>query len=1003
MTESKLNNDNTEPSYYVAVGASAGGLEALQEFFINMPVDSGLAFIVIQHLSPDFKSVMDELLARCTKMPVLYAVDGAKVEPNYIYLIPPRKSMMIAEGKLLLTDQMPHSGLSFPIDVFFRALAEDQHHRSVGVVLSGTGSDGSRGILAIKEVGGLVMVQEPSNAKFDGMPYSAMKTGVADVVSDANHLPVKLIQFVNHPMIRNQEKSLIRQVEDNDASFQEIFKLLRERSDIDFTQYKATTVARRIERRIGVHGLNTLKEYYALLLKHPQEIQTLAKDMLIGVTRFFRDDEAFSELEKKVIPNILKSVPPGEAIRVWVAGCSTGEEAYSIAILFDEAINLLEEPHQIKIFATDVDPDAIAEASTGQFNLNVRDDISEKRVAKYFKQEEDHLTISPRIRQMVVFATHNLIKDPPFSNTHLAICRNVLIYFQQETQKRVLSMLHFSLRKNGFLFLGCSESLGLLQKYFETIHERSRIYKKSITTRLMLHPINAPSQSQENKSSGPNIEHLLRKYQSKQKHITDSPVIRQLIEDYVPACIILDQNLEIRFAFGDVTPYTQKYKSGAFSANINDVIVKELSTPISTSVHRAISEKTTVFYKNIDIEKSDGGNIHIDLRVCYIESKPTESFNIAIIFQECSEPRRPSDPAASRYDANSMKQQHIIDLETELQKSKEYLQVTVEELETTNEELQSSNEELLAANEELQSTNEELQSVNEELYTVNSEYQEKIEEVTSINAYLDNIMKSIDIGILFLDEAMLIRNYTPAATRVINLMKTDIGRPFHHISHKLQSDTLLQDIANVIERSNPFEQEIKTSDGRSILLKIVPYIVDNNESQGCVISITDITEAKQANLKISDSYSQIQKTFIPPTDENEQAPLNVLVIENEFATDKIVERLIAGCSNYVIKTCDNYHDAQQLLTKSDFDICLIDFQQGDKNALDLIGGIQNTTKLPPFIMYADLIDKHFYESAKQLGIYDILSINDLTTPLLERSIHYITRLKALSSMLSGTD
>ena len=433
-------------------------------------------------------------------------------------------------------------------------------------------------------------------------------------------------------MISNQDASLIRQVEEYEVSFQEIFKLLKERSDIDFAQYKATTVARRIERRIGVHGLNNLKEYYALLLKNSQEIQTLAKDMLIGVTRFFRDDYAFHELESKVIPAILKQAKHGEPIRVWVAGCSTGEEAYSLGILFDEAMNKIGQSFQIKIFATDVDPDAIAEASSGQFNLNVRDDISEKRVNEYFTVAEDHMAINQQIRQMVVFATHNLISDPPFSNTHLTVCRNVLIYFQSETQKRVLSMLHFSLRKEGYLFLGSSESIGAIQQYFETVHERSRIFKKSMATRLMLPAVHQPGSSHDRPNQAPDVEELLRRYQEKQKTVVSSPMIECLMQDYIPACIILNHDLEVVYALGDVTPYTRKYKTGAFSSNINQIIIEELTTAVSTSIHRAISGKTNIISEGIHIRKIDGDTLKFDLRVRYYERKPAGHFQLAIIF-----------------------------------------------------------------------------------------------------------------------------------------------------------------------------------------------------------------------------------------------------------------------------------------------------------------------------------------------------------------------------------
>ena len=1005
MSENQLDEDINKPDYYVGIGASAGGLEALQEFFKVMPPNSDLAFIVIQHLSPDFKSVMAELLGRNTRMQVHNATDGVMVQPNTVYLIPPRKNMIIAEGKLLLVDQMPDQGINFPIDIFFRALAEDQHHRAIGIVLSGTGSDGSRGIQALKEVGGLVMVQEPSSAKFDGMPYNAIKTGLADVVTEISDMASKLIQYINHPMISGKGQSLMRHVEGNQAAFKDIFSLLKQRSEIDFTQYKPTTVARRIERRIGINGLDSLQDYHDLLLRSPKEIQTLAKDMLIGVTRFFRDSEAFAELELTVIPTILKGLSEDEGVRVWVAGCSTGEEAYSIAMLFDEAISRSGISRSVKIFATDVDPDAIAEASSGQFSINVKDDLSAERVKKYFVQSEEHITVIPAIRQMVVYANHNLIKDPPFSNIHLAVCRNVLIYFQHEAQHRVMSMLHFSLQKNGFLFLGASETLGELQSHFETVGEKSHIYRKVINTRVLSTTIPPLQRNTEGRlTPAPTVEQLLRSYQSSQRINQNTLVVEGLIEDYVPPCIILSEDLEVLHVYGDVSQYTRSLKSGRFSANIKDFIAEDLSVAVSTAIHRAKSQEQNIQYDNVRLHRGEDKLVEVTLRVRYVKGKSPSPAFIIILFEEAAKPILQDDVKAIIYNADEQSQQRILDLESQLQKNQEHLQVTVEELETTNEELQSSNEELLAANEELQSTNEELQSVNEELYTVNSEYQEKIEELTQANTDLDNIMKSANIGIVFLDEAMLIRSFNPAVTEEINLLPTDIGRPFHHIAHNLIYDTLLKDIATVIDNASTLEKEITTKLGRSIVVKIGPYYNEHRTANGCVLSLIDVSETRILQNQLDDTYRELRATidsaFIAP-----KSPIKVLIVDDQAEDRKLISRALISDSNgaepeYKIHEASHADEAVNYLTQEEYDICLIDYRLGEQNALDMVRNLNPHLDLPAFIMMSEFIDANIQKEAIQLGIYDAINKDVITKDLIKRCIRYTMRQKQTETFLS---
>ena len=982
------------PKCYVAIGASAGGLEALEGLLRYMPADSGVAIIIVQHLSPDFKSVMDELLARYTSMPVVTAVDNVQVEANSVYLIPPRKNMMIAEGKLILVDQLPDRGLNFPIDIFFRSLAEDQHHRSMAVVLSGTGSDGSRGIQAIKEVGGLVIVQEPRSAKFDGMPLNAVKTGTADVVAPPNEIPEKIIQYITHPVMNDESRSLAKNVESDEAAMHEILNLLRDRSEIDFSQYKTSTIVRRIERRLGINGLDNLQDFLKLLLKSQKEIYTLAKDMLIGVTRFFRDTEAFDVMEKKVIPEILAKTPSTEPIRVWIAGCSTGEEAYSLAILFDEAMHIRGEARSVKIFATDVDPDSIAEASTGFFSPNIAEDMSEKRIQKYFTQEDEHLTIIPAIRQMVVFATHNLIKDPPFSNTQLAVCRNVLIYFQPAAQKRILSMLHFSTKKNGFLFLGSSDSLGDLTNFFEAIHEKYRVYRKIANSRSSDGTLPLFENLKRKREEAPSIDHLVNSYQKNQSTNQFSAVKDSLIMDYAPPCIVLDEDNNILHVFGDVSPYTRKLKAGKFSSNLKDIICEGLQIAVSTAIHRATSEEANVQYDDVQFKKEDGKQVSLNLRIRYVKPSGIGSPYFIVVFADASDVDSSEKEKILTFNIDAQTQQRIHDLESQLQKKHEHLQATIEELETTNEELQASNEELMAANEELQSTNEELQSVNEELYTVNSEYQGKIEELTQVNTDIDNIIKSTDIGIVFLDDAMLIRNFSPASTEAINLLPTDIGRPFHHISHELKYDNLLADIGKVIADGEKLEKEVQTTSERILHVKISPYIDEHKLPSGCVVALNDMTAMSTLKGKLAESHQELRATIATSLYRDKQQ-IKVLIVDDDADDCRIIKQTLFSQEDnvvsYISDEAHTYEDAEVLLATNEYDVCLIDYNLGGKTALDLIKNIAENNSTPAFIMLSGVLNNDVTLEAISLGLYDTIDKNNITPHLISRSIRYAMR------------
>ncbi len=808
------------PKRIIGLGASAGGLEALQVFFKNCPADTGDAYIAVQHLSPDYKSMMNELLERHTNMPVSYAVDGDVIEANHVYLITPQKNLRVAEGKLLLSDQLPDSGLNFPIDTLFRSLAEDQQHNAVGIVLSGTGSDGTRGSLAINEAGGMVMVQDTESAQFDGMPRSAVAAGVANLILPPENMPQALINYFSHPLTKGEVDAVQQNLLDHEGILEQIFEIIKDYNELDLRHYKQTTVIRRIERRLIINQLTTLDEYLKFLNQDAAEKSILAKDLLIGVTRFFRDSEAFEMLQENILPVLINERSEKLPIRVWVAACSTGEEPYSLAIAFMEQMEKMGVSRPIKIFATDVDPDAIQEAAAGAYAENIMQDVPSKLLKKYFTTENGKFIVSNQLRKMVVFAQHNLITDPPFSNMDMASCRNALIYLQPGVQRSVLTYLHFSLRLNGILFLGSSESLGDLKNYFSVIDNRLKIYRKAVDARLVLE--NQLSHQTEKNRAKKHIGSSQLLHSHKSAHLQNDliHVNKRMLEAFVPPSIVLNEQLEAIHTYGKISPFIQKLKPGKVTTSIRDLLDDSISVAAFTALHRALKTQKDVEYMNVSLS-SDELHTEINIRVMYIGDPNVGFVNLVLIFEDVGVGHDGKLdehlPQSIIITGSSDTGERVEELERELTDSREHLQSTVEELETTNEELQSTNEELMASNEELQSTNEELQSVNEELYTVNNEHQLKIEELIQLNDDLDNFMLSTQIATIFLSSDIKVRKYTPAATRYFNLLPLDLERPFDHISHKLNIDDLISRIRHVLLRREVVEQEVSTMDKKMVL------------------------------------------------------------------------------------------------------------------------------------------------------------------------------------------
>lgn len=986
--------ENKVPSHYVGIGASAGGLEALQDLFSHMPSDTGAAFIVAQHLSPDFKSMMVELLSKHTSMPIYPVNDGVELLANCIYLMPPRKNMLMAEGKLLLSDQMPDSHVHMPIDIFLRSLAEDQQHKAIGIVLSGTGSDSTRGIKALKESGGMVIVQEPSSAKFDGMPVSAYKTGLSDMVLSPEDMGTHLLRYINHPFIAGDKSPLKQSLDNDDEVLNEIFQLLRQKSSINFSQYKASTVARRIERRLGINQLSTLDAYLRLLIESPKEVQVLSKELLIGVTRFFRDEEAFNRLEEDIIPKVIRLRSKEDEVRIWVAGCSSGEEAYSLAILFDEEVNRQRIDCNIKIFATDVDERAIADASSGVYSADIVQDISPERLDKYFNIKDDKYIVSKHIRQMIIFAAHNVIEDPPFSNVDMVTCRNVLIYFQHAAQKKVLSSLYFSLQKDGYMFLGGSESLGDLQLHFETIDERLRIFKKTSNVCVPIGsspPLRDLARSgRSSMSVAPSVKPLRASGQSKFTN-----VLERLIREYAPDCIVLNEALDAIHVYGSVADYTKGIVAGKISNNINDLVIDDLSVAVSTALHRSEKQKEDVFYKDVVCTVGEQ-QILIDLSIFYVKESELSNaphYYVVQFMRQQTDSKRARNLKEISFDAAEQSRQRIRDLEQELIKKQEHLQVTIEELETTNEELQSANEELMSANEELQSTNEELQSVNEELYTVNGEYQEKITQLIEVNDDLDSVINSTDVGIVFLDEQLTIRKYTAVVTSYINLREGDIGRPFHHISHEMVYQDFLADVASVSKNGRSIERNIFSMHGQALWLRIVPYQrVGGNGKSGVLITITNISRQYFAEKTLQSIHEKLRRTFLEHVtiEADAHAELSVLLVDIDEVAARRVSQFLQKIEDRSIRTlmCDSVSDALVLLNNEDIDLCLVSYNLLSSTAKDFTRKLREHGHEQPVIVLSDYSEAELDVDFLTDEAADFLNKGSLSSQQLNQSIAY---------------
>jgi two-component system CheB/CheR fusion protein len=830
----------------VALGASAGGLESLERFFSSVPRAPGMAFVVVQHLSPDFRSMMDELLARYSTLAIRRAADGMPVAPNTIYVMPPGKDMILSHGRLHLTDRDPTQTLTLPIDHFFRSLAQDCGSRAVAIVLSGSGSDGSRGIRDVHKAGGLVVAESEHTAKFDGMPGNARRSGVVDFVLPPEDMARVLLDHIGRSAAGRAPEA------DEDAVIPEgleaVFALLHREYEIDFSHYKTTTVARRIDRRLQITRAASLQDYVDGLRAHPDELHALYEDLLIGVTAFFRDPESFAHIETHIVPAIVAGKAPHEEVRIWVAGCATGEEAYSLGILFHEALTRAGRTGGVKIFATDVNARLLETASQGFYDADRLAEVSPERLERYFVRQDERYQVAPVLRQLTVFAPHNLLRDAPFTNLDFVSCRNLLIYFQPHAQQKALLLFHFGLRTGGMMFLGSSETPGDLSDEFEPLHHH--IYRKRrdvrLTTdfRLPTAGVTAALRSRlKLPPSRPAPDTLLM------------ATYDLLLDRYMPPAFLVSEHRELIDSFGGAERFLRA-KARRPSHDVLDLLDPQLRMPLFGLLQRAAKGEPRVRLATLAVASSKGEE-HVRLAVEAVRGPRVASTHYLITLEPAAPLESSSDGQVLEPRTLSTEQMRV--LEEELHFARENLQATIEELEASNEELQATNEELVASNEELQSTNEELHSVNEELYTVNAEHQRKIQELSELNRDMKHLLEATDVATLFLDGDLRVRRFTPRVAQVFDLLDGDIGRRIASFTSKLQYPPLLDELKQVLADGQPREHEVRDERGTCYLLRLLPYHVDEAIA-GVVLSLVDVTVLAKARENLSRLSAIIEHT-----------------------------------------------------------------------------------------------------------------------------------------------
>lgn len=848
----KIIKKNNQDLHVVGIGASAGGLNALKELFNNMPSDTGMAFVIIQHLSPDFVSLMPELLSKQTSMKIYTAQDKLTIKPNCIYLNQRNSNLHIIGRELYLLEKGPKHNLNLPIDIFFHSLGEEYKEKSIGIILSGTGSDGSRGIKTIKERGGIVMVQEPNSAEFDGMPNAAISNNDADFILSPEEIGKT---FDKLPINNLSPASKEYTSQSSNFLIEAILTAIYKHSGIDFRGYKRNTLLRRIEKRMGINNIDELHDYHTYILSNEAEKKELKQNFLINVTRFFRDDEAFHLMETKIIPAICKSKHKNEPLRVWCAGCSTGEEVYSIAILITDYIRTKKLNLDFKIFATDIDSIALKAASLGEFHINTVNEIRKEHLEQYFIKSGSKIKISQRIRGKIVFSNHNVCVDPPFIKMDLITCRNLLIYLDNEVQFKILKSFHFSLNKFGYLFLGNSESLGDFSKKFKTIDTKWKIFQNLDNEKPLISETDIHNVESVINFKTPNRTSFSKIY----KHQENPELVfhKYLSTKFSPDAIFIDKGYNIIFISGDAGKRLS-HNAGLFQRNLLKNVHPQIASIIRNGIRRLESEQKDISIKDI-INQQENFTYQFDLTIY----KPKDHKDLQDIYVLEFSGNTKIDKNILEikdipYDEISQARHEY--LENELTATKTELQNVVENLETSNEELQSANEELMASNEELQSTNEELQSINEELYIVNSEFQEANKKLQLLNNDINNIFNSSNIGTLFLDTKLCIRRFTPSLKGLFQLEEADYGRPIATFTSNFSEnikETIIINSKKALVSHHPSEEEVMDSAGNYYIVRTSSYLTEDRQIEGIVISFIDISDIKRIETELKRSIRML--------------------------------------------------------------------------------------------------------------------------------------------------
>lgn len=857
----------------VGIGASAGGVAAFEAFFSTMPADTdpGMAFVVVQHLARDHKSILSELIRRYTRMQVFEVEDGMVIEPNCAYIIPPNRDMTLVNGRLQLFEPTLARGIRLPIDFFFRSLAQDQRERAICIVLSGTGSDGALGVRAVKGEGGMVMAQTPESTEYDGMPRSAIATGMVDFVLTPSEMPAQLLAYTAHAFGRSLLPATTPAQRPVDG-LNKIFHLLRSQTGHDFSQYKQSTIQRRVARRMAVHQIDRPDDYLRYLQLTPNEVGSLFRDLLINVTNFFRDSDVFDKLREHVLPRMFAGKQPGAAIRIWVPGCSTGEEAYSLAMLIRECMDDRKENCKVQIFATDLDREAIDQARAGVYPSSIVADVSAERLSHFFEEERPDgpsYRIHKTIRDMLIFSEHNLIKDPPFSKLDLISCRNLLIYLSSDLQKRLIPLFHYALKPGGILVLGSSESVGDSAGLFDAVDRTVKIYQRKPDAAGHDRPV-LPSLFP--RLRGTDVERPSRAGALGEPKIPLHEIVeRTLMQHYSPVGALVNERGDILYLVGRTGQYLEP-SPGEASMNLFRMAREGLRSDLTVVLHRAVSQGITARQSVLRVT-TEVDSSTIQLTVIPVSADvggaiPPGLFLVLINEEVAAAPKvsgeasvdAAEDAAGNSPDLN----EYLITLKHELRAKDEHLQTAIEELETSNEELRSAHEEMQSVNEEMQSTNEELetskeelQSVNEELATVNSELHAKVMDLSRSNNDMKNLLSGTGIGTIFVDHLLRILRFTPAVSSLVNLIETDVGRPLDQIRSNLAGyDRLSGDIQEVLTTLIPKELELQNKSGQWYLVSIRPYRTLDNVIEGAVITFTDCTDMKLAQAALRDSEAQ---------------------------------------------------------------------------------------------------------------------------------------------------